>query len=142
MNTELLEREIAKTLADFDDVELDADMVSAIRALTEAIWTFEWAGREDAQVCIYNDEGVPRLRLDVWTQDSEDTVNKEETHVGPLAVSRDIEPWVDARQQIRNIIHWHLCHEVDEVLLFNGERPFYAVHRPHPTKPGVSLVDG
>jgi hypothetical protein len=136
-----LDEHVAEVLKQFEGMDLDIDMVAAIRGLVREIWTFEWLGRSDAEIDVELVDGLPKLSLRVWVNSTDDPEGDKEESYGPLGVFTDVERYVEPRQQIRSIVHWHLCHEVDELLSFGGEQPFYPKHTPHPTRPGVSLID-
>lgn len=71
---------------------------------------------------VYVDREEGKLRMSVYCADSD---NPEDDLLQPLLVSVDVQLYEDPQQQIRELIHWHLCHEADEQLWFNQERPFY-----------------
>lgn len=114
-------------------------MRQSIHDLIEAIWTFEWRGREDAEFDLVYEDDRPTLKLTVWVTDSDD----DDEELKPLTVAQPVRltASVGAEQQMRELVHWHVCHEVDERLSFNHELVFYPEHVPHPTRPGVFVSE-
>ena len=90
--------------------------------IDKVIDTFQW-GYGDA---VYGEVRLDResntLRLQVFCMDTEDPDGDE---AGLLIASREVTDYESPQEQIRNLIHWHLAHESDEQMWFNGERTFY-----------------
>lgn len=102
-----------------------AAMMDAIEAELD---TFQWAhpDRGDANRGeIHVDRETRRLHLTVWCRDNE--AADDDLH--PLDVTQDIVLGESPREQIRDLIHGYLCHEADEQMWFNGDRPFYPHHQ-------------
>lgn len=90
--------------------------------LDAVIDTFQW-GQGDH---IYGDVRVDRstnklcLARYVLNNDNPDP----EAELFPLEARGDIDPYREPRHQIRDLIHWYLCHEADEQMFFDGEMVF------------------
>jgi hypothetical protein len=87
------------------------------------LWTFEWTypdGQSRGELHVDTDHGLLNLILEVWVPDNDDA---DDRTTRALAVTRAIDTR-PAAQQIRATIHWFLCHEADEQMLFDGARPF------------------
>lgn len=92
-------------------------------AIDEALDTFQWSrdrGNNFGEISLNRDAG--RLHLVVYVADSDDP-DDEETK--PLDISQEVDLWDTPEVQIRAIVHWFICHEADEQLWFNNDRPFY-----------------
>lgn len=97
--------------------------------IEEAVNSVEWKDY-GSDFDIDGDE----LVMSIWTRDSnedEETVEEPDDLSGALVGlqgRKKIIPGMDGRQQIREMIHEFICHEADEKLWFNGERPFFPDH--------------
>ena len=91
-------------------------------ALDEVLDTFAWAYQDRDQLRgeVHVDRDEHRLVLIVYVRDS-DSLDEE---VAPLTVSAAITQ-AHPQDQIRELIHWYLCHEADEQMWFGQERVFY-----------------
>lgn len=86
--------------------------------------TFQWAypNRGDNRGEIHVDREDRKLHLTVWTLDND---NPDQEELNPLDVRKDITVEENAQDQIRSLIHDYLCHEADEQMWFDNERPYY-----------------
>jgi len=94
---------------------------------------FQW-GQGDAVLGeVHLDRQANMLRLDVYVIDTD---NPDDEDSRGLTFSREVDPYLDPEQQIRELIHWHLAHEADEQMWFTYQddslpggiymdRPFY-----------------
>jgi hypothetical protein len=90
--------------------------------LDDVLWTFQWSlDRANNFGEVSLDRETQRLVLHTNPLDSDDP----EGDALSLILSRDIDFNVSPEQNIRDLIHFHLCHEADEQMWFNNERPFY-----------------
>lgn len=116
-------------------------MRRCVTALCTELWDFQWSitrsenlGEIDVD---YRDDS-PSLVLSVWAVNNDNPDDGDYALTPLLAVTpidfpprlignpSDIELQRWARQEIRRIIHMHLCHEADEQLWFGDhERPFH-----------------
>jgi hypothetical protein len=99
-------------------------------ALDKAIDGFQW-GRGDTLLGeVYLDRDANMLRLEVFVWDTDKDMPEE---MDRLLVSIEVDPYKDARQQIRELIHFHITHEADEQMSFTDQgyidQPFYP-HNP------------
>jgi len=95
---------------------------------------FQWGQGDNALGEVRLDREANMLRLDVYvidTDEPDDDIDRK-----GLTFSREVDPYLDPYQQIRELIHWHLAHEADEQMWFTYEndslpggiymdRPFY-----------------
>jgi len=81
---------------------------------------FQWGSADATLGEVYVDREANMLRLDVYVIDTDEP--DEEERKG-LTFSREVDPYKDPHQQIRELIHWHLCHEADEQMWFTYENP-------------------
>lgn len=95
-------------------------------ALDAALWTFQWSldrANNHGEISLDRDEGRLSLHVNPQNSDDPDADNLS------LIISRPVDLWEDPKDQIRDLIHTYLCHEADEQMWFDGERPFYP-HNP------------
>jgi len=127
--------ETAPWLEGVDAEELEALRVAdphialRVEEIARALWSFVWIDSEDpensrGEVDVYVEDGRAMISLQTWVHDSEDLTNR---NVQPLITTTAVDG-TEAREQIRAIIHWHLCHEADEFMDFGGEKPFWPHH--------------
>jgi len=94
---------------------------------------FQWGDANATLGEVYLDREANMLRLDVYVIDTDEPDTDESKG---LTFSREVDPYKDPHQQIRELIHWHLAHEADEQMWFTYEnaslpggiyvdRPFY-----------------
>jgi hypothetical protein len=57
----------------------------------------------------------------------------------PLIVTHGVRLGMDPKQQIRELIHWHLCHEADEQMWFKDRDEGYVSQPFYPHNPDGSL---
>jgi hypothetical protein len=93
--------------------------------LDKELDTFQWSYGLDrsnnrGEISVDRDEHL--LRLEVWVADND---TPDDQTVKPLIVTLPISVYDDPREQIRNLIHSYLCHEADEQIWFDNDRPFY-----------------
>lgn len=108
--------------------------------LEAAIDNFQWGIGDTVLGEVRLDREANMLRLDVFVWDTDDEQPDEQKG---LTVSIEVDPYEAPRNQIRNLIHFHVTHEADEQMAwtehgpdgFRIERPFY----PH--NPDGSLRD-
>lgn len=104
-----------------------ADMYNDVMdAIDQELQSFQWscgADRGNNRGEIDVDRDNRRLHLRVWCADNED--DDPDAEWKPLDVWCDIALDEAPREQIRSLIHYHLCHEADEQIWFGGERPFH-----------------
>jgi hypothetical protein len=103
---------------------IDPDDIQLARLFTEVLWTFHW-GRdgEEAQgtVGLTVEDGTLHLELETWVADSD---SLDDT-IKPLSFSVPVDRFRSPADQIRAIVHAHLCHEADERLWFDVARPYH-----------------
>lgn len=85
---------------------------------------FQWAypNRSENRGEVWVDPDTDELVLEVWTRDNE---NPDDERVKPLRSVVPIDEFMDARDQVRQIVHMFLAHEADEQMWFGEFRPFY-----------------
>lgn len=99
-------------------------------ALDEAVNTFQWGPAEGLLGDVELDREANMLRLVAFVFDTDQDMPDER---GSLLVSMEVDPYMDPRQQIRRLIHFHVTHEADEQMWFSDvvdgrlvmDRPFY-----------------
>lgn len=118
--------DVARHHAQHMNAAADVLRQATIADLETVLEDFQWAypnrGENRGEVVVEGDN----LVLLVWALDSEDPESDE---LIPLRVATKIRPGIDARVQIRELIHFYLTHEADEQLWFSGARPFYPEHQ-------------
>lgn len=115
------------TVADCLKDGLDPDDAPLVRAFAQALWTFAWSQGEDelGAVEVFVRDGLPYLRLVTWVLDSDSGRDRPRLLNAEIAISRFTLP----EEQIRHLVHAHLCRQADKQLWFDGKRPFH----PHRT---------
>lgn len=112
-------------------------MERTFEQIDAALWNFQWAypdrGQNRGEVSL--DREKAKLCLRVWVMDNDDPEAEE---AQPLDVSQDVFAGENAKEQIRSLIHGYLCHEADEQMWFDGERPFYP-HDQHLAAAGQQI---
>lgn len=107
------------------------ELLAMYDRLDEACDTFQWGPAEALKGEVHLDREANMLRLDVYVLDT-DEEDPEETK--GLTFSREVDPYIEPREQIRALIHWHLVHEADEQMWWienipergwQMDRPFY-----------------
>lgn len=97
--------------------------------LDKVLDTFQWAYPDRGQLRgdIEVDRAAHRLVLTVFVQDSDNFDPQDEHHeqLEALTVSAAVTK-AHPQDQIRELIHWFLCHEADEQMWFGNERVFYS----------------
>lgn len=120
--------------------EVDEALRRKVREIEDVLWTFEWKSPlfGDVSGCeFYFDEladssGV-RMGMSLYVYDTNDDEAEE---LKPLNTSINVDAYEDAAQQVRGLIHGFLCHEADEQIWFDGERPYFP---DHPQQPEVKV---
>jgi hypothetical protein len=104
-------------IPDEDIITLSMDLI------TIELNTFQWAypDRGENRGELYVDYDERKLVLVVWCRDNDDP---DDEAIKPLNVTKDVTD-EEPRHQIRSIIHDYLCHEADEQMWFDNDRPFY-----------------
>ena len=121
------ERDEAFIDEDITPESIGEALYAMCQAIAEELWDFEWKyahnrGETVADWSIeFDDQKVVVLRGTIYTYNNED---EEDEIVHPLSFFYPISS-SDPREQIRETIHSFLCHEADEQMWFNGERPYY-----------------
>lgn len=103
-----------------------------VREIEDVLWTLEWkspyygdiSGLEFFFDELADGSGV-RMGMTLFVHDSDDQGFNE---LHSLHTSVNVDPYEEAKQQVRGLIHGYLCHEADEQLWIEGERPFYPEH--------------
>ena len=106
------------------DDGLDPDDAGLAHLFATVLWTFHW-GRDGEEahgtIGLVVEDGVLCLELETWVTDS-DTLSPE---IKPLSFTVPVDRFRLPEEQIRSMVHAHLCHEADERLWFGDDRPFH-----------------
>lgn len=92
--------------------------------LEEALYVVEF--KDHGAEFYINPEDPDELCMRVWVFDTDD--EEQDQPLVPLVARIPVDPDMPGEDQIRRLIHQFLCHEADERLYFNGERPFFPEH--------------
>lgn len=115
------ETDLLESLADDG---LDPDDTLLARLFAEILWTFHW-GRDREEpfgtVGLTVRDGRLALELSTWVLDSDST----ESELKPLTVVGLVNHHDRPEEQIRRLVHGHLCHEADELMWFGTDRPYH-----------------
>lgn len=116
--------------------EVDELVRLKVRQIEDVLWTLEWKSPYFGDISGFEfffdelaDASGVRMGMHLFVHDS-DADEFEELHT--LRTSVDVDPYEDAKQQVRGLIHGYLCHEADEQIWLDGERPFYPEHPQMP----------
>jgi len=101
--------------------------------LDEVTAGFQWGQASGTLGEVYLDRDANMLRLDVYVYDTDEEAPDEQKG---LVVSMEVDPWMEPHEQVRRLIHFHICHEADEQMWFTYkndslpggiyvDRPFY-----------------
>lgn len=88
--------------------------------------TFQWAyqSREYNRGEVTLNRETGRLELVIFVSDNDDLEGLDKETI-PLVAGADFNPWKNPAVQVRELIHWFICHEADEQLWFDREQIFY-----------------
>lgn len=95
-----------------------------IEEIESVLDTFQWSfpDRTQNRGEVYIDHDKDELVLSVYALDSD---NPEDEFVKELLVTVPLSRQQSPEDQIRNLIHLHLCHEADEQMWFGEDRLYY-----------------
>ena len=102
---------------------LDNYHLDRARMCIDALWGFHWGqANSEARGTVRLDvsSGQLVLVLETWVADSE----SDDPTLKPIKVQALVD-WRPPMTQIRELIHHHLCHEADELMWFDYNRPFH-----------------
>jgi hypothetical protein len=111
-------------LVDIQEIEVKQAIDYVMDAIERELDIFQWSyglNRADNRGEMSVDRDAKLLRLEVWVADND---TPDDPEIKPLIVTIPVTHG-EARGQIRNLIHFYLCHEADEQIWFGNERPYY-----------------
>ena len=114
-------------VASLVDDGLSPDDIQLARVFAETLWNFHWGRDGDeptGRIELAVEDGTLCLELETWVADSDGNSDA----VKPLTVTVPVDAFRLPEEQIRALVHAHLCHEADEQLWFGDSRPFHPHH--------------
>jgi len=84
--------------------------------------TFQWGFGDTVLGEMVVDREAGNLVMTVYCSNTD---TPDDPNVVPLKVTVSVNQFQDPKEQIRAVIHYHLCHEADEQMWFDNERTFY-----------------
>ena len=114
-------------LNDIDISQLPEAVAECVDNMAEVLWTFRWIDPRDpdgnqGEVRVRTDDEKAWLELHVMTHTSE---NGETPSIMEVVASTQLNAWSTPIDQVRNIIHWHICQEADRLMEFDRQTPFW-----------------